>query len=616
MKSWTVFVPVVIGVVCTLAPSRAGPPAVESQPAGKPVKLNNLVTELVRAELPKRSRGEYVFENPRDGWLFFSVPAETLTLGKVVISLDNSPREQAILSRTMGRHGEAMRWLPAGSHTLQVWSEGKPAGSLVVRTIPEIILTTFQGDFHSPDGSAAKRLFTKQAPGEDRLLLYYWDFLDKYVLDNVNVIQSLYRKSPEMDRWLAEGRRLIVGGYFPSEKPDALYAHWSEGINARNSSGVLVDEFVPPTLHISERDRVLGGYHAGYGCSPETLAVIRRIHADAHGRKGKFYAYLGLPGAATAEDCRGLMEVLDACGYYWAWESYLWEQPSIAEANACIEKLLSGRMREFRKVFPGCEKRCVICPSILDDWDCIPHVDYKVWLDMQMNAIAHDAAFEGLYGIAPYQCRNADPEMVRWTSALYRHYCIEGRTELLSAKYRYTLMTEYLRNADFAAKAAEWDVQPATAGSVQFKKIGDLPFKKGYLPRGPGVMTMKRIAKKANVVRQMLKNLQPGRLYSFGMFSGDPAATNLTTGQLYAHSVHIQGAELLPKECRQDFQRGDRAVPGSICWNYTYVVFKATKPTAMLEISDWMDKKSCGGPVGQELVFDFMQVQPFFPAER
>ena len=36
----------------------------------------------------------------------------------------------------------------------------------------------------------------------------------------------------------------------------------------------------------------------------------------------------------------------------------------------------------------------------------------------------------------------------------------------------------------------------------------------------------------------------------------------------------------------------------------------------MLEISDWIDEKTRGGPVGQELLFDFMQVQPFFPAER
>ena len=72
-----------------------------------------------------------------------------------------------------------------------------------------------------------------------------------------------------MDKWLREGRKLILGGYFPSEKPDALYAHWSEGMNATHSSGVLVDEFVSPTHNISEADRVLGGYRAGYGFSPE-----------------------------------------------------------------------------------------------------------------------------------------------------------------------------------------------------------------------------------------------------------------------------------------------------------------------------------------------------------
>ena len=418
MNLWKIFVSLVIGTLGMVATSRAVPPTEKIRPPGKPVKLNNLVTELVRTPFRQGGPATYCFENPRDGWIFVSVPAETAASGKVVVSLDNSSPEQPIVSRTRGRHGEAMRRLPAGRHTLTVWMHSKPAGELVVRTIPEIILTTFQGEFHSPDGSPAKRLFTKQVPAEDRLLLYYWDFLDQYVLDNVNVLQAVYRKSPEMDRWLAEGRRLILGGYFPSQEPGALYAQWSEGMHAANSSGVLVDEFVPPTLHISEADRVLGGYHPGYGFGPQVMAVIRRIHDDAGSRRGKFYAYLGLPGAAIAKDCQALMEVLGACGYYWAWESYLWEQPSASEAKACIEKLLCQRMRDFRHEFPGCGKRCVICPSILDDWDCRPDVDYKVWLDMQLNAIACDPAFDGLYGIAPYQCRNADPEMVRWTSAL------------------------------------------------------------------------------------------------------------------------------------------------------------------------------------------------------
>ena len=109
MKSWIVFVLVVIGAVCSFAISQAAPPRVETRPAQKPVKLNNLVTELVRTKFPECGRAEYLFENPRDGWVFFSVPAEAAASGKVVVSLGRTPREQAILSRTMGRHGEAMR---------------------------------------------------------------------------------------------------------------------------------------------------------------------------------------------------------------------------------------------------------------------------------------------------------------------------------------------------------------------------------------------------------------------------------------------------------------------------------------------------------------------------
>jgi len=588
------------------------PAGAEITAAEKPVKLNNLVTELVRVELPKSGLMEYPFQNPRDGWIFFSVPAETADSGKVIISIDGASREQAIISHEAGRHGESMRWLPKGMHRILVWTKNKPMGTLIVRTVPEIIFLRFTGDYDSPDGLPYKTS-QKEIHGADRLYLYYWDFLDKYILDNVNVIQANDSERPEIKRWIAEGRRLISGAHFPSRNPDELYSHWSGRMTASNISGVLVDEFVSPTGNISAKDKVLGRYNPGFGFKPEILSVIQRIHDDSNGRKRKFYAFLGMPEASTVQDCRPLMDVLEAYGYYWVWEAYLWEQKNISETAAYMEKHMLQRMRDFRREFPGCEKRLVFCPSILGAWDSIPYMDYKVWLDMQLNAVACNPAFEGIYGIAPYQSTTADPEMIRWVSALHRHYFIDGNTGLLSAKYGYTLMMEYLKNTDFAAGATAWDVRPAEEGSIQFKKIGDLPFKKGYLPLGPGVMTMKRSSQKANVVRQEIRNLQSGQLYSFRMFSGDPTATDLEPRRIYAHSVTINGADILPKEYRQDIQRGDGAVKDSICWNYTYMVFKATKPTAMLEISDWSDKKAPGGPAGQVLLFDFIQVQPFFP---
>ena len=46
-----------------------------------------------------------------------------------------------------------------------------------------------------------------------------------------------------------------------------------------------------------------------------------------------------------------------------------------------------------------------------------------------------------------------------------------------------------------------------------------------------------------------------------------------------------------------------------------YVVFRATGTTASLEISDWLKAEEPGAPVGEELYFDFIQVQPYFAGE-
>ena len=46
--------------------------------------------------------------------------------------------------------------------------------------------------------------------------------------------------------------------------------------------------------------------------------------------------------------------------------------------------------------------------------------------------------------------------------------------------------------------------------------------------------------------------------------------------------------------------------------NYHRIVFKPKSTTASLQISDWIDATETGGPVGQELIFNFVEVQPFY----
>lgn len=45
--------------------------------------------------------------------------------------------------------------------------------------------------------------------------------------------------------------------------------------------------------------------------------------------------------------------------------------------------------------------------------------------------------------------------------------------------------------------------------------------------------------------------------------------------------------------------------------NYHRRIFRATATTARLSVSDWESPGSAGGPPGQELMFNFIEIQPY-----
>ena len=51
-------------------------------------------------------------------------------------------------------------------------------------------------------------------------------------------------------------------------------------------------------------------------------------------------------------------------------------------------------------------------------------------------------------------------------------------------------------------------------------------------------------------------------------------------------------------------------------FNYHRRIFRAKAPAAKLTISDWINSEESGGPIGQELIFNFIEVQPFFAEEE
>ena len=71
-----------------------------------------------------------------------------------------------------------------------------------------------------------------------------------------------------------------------------------------------------------------------------------------------------------------------------------------------------------------------------------------------------------------------------------------------------------------------------------------------------------------------------------------------------AASLLVTGAEILPELCAQAVHQRRN--------NLLYVVFRAQAETALLTLSDWAEPSVPGGRSGQELLFDFVQVQPYF----
>ena len=577
-------------------------------PRQEPKKASNFVTELLNVDLRDTRHRVWEFVNPRDGWVFLTVPGMGRNGGvRAWVALDGAPREQAVLAPGDGGDGEAMRHLIRGVHRVEVWAEGGTAGALAVRAIPEIIFLRFTGDFHSPDGSPYKPSH-RSVHGADRLFLYYWDWLDKHILKNVNVIQGGSRDHPFMRQWLACGRKVIAGGHFSSQDPEELQAQWSRGLR-EPFHGVIIDEFVPPTGDISRRDSKLGGYRPGLGFDPEYMELITRLHGNPQ-LAGTLYAYLGMPWNAKAENCRMLIETLMACDYKWVWEAYLWEQPSERDAVTYIESAFRQRMLDFREAFPGAEANCVVCPSILEAWDSFPNMDFKVWLDMQFRMMATEPAFDGICGVIADQSTTADPELVCWLSRLLRHYCIQGHTGLVSPEYGYSLILRHLENPGLADGGAGWTISQAEPGSVRVVRASELPIKKGYLPKADNVLVMTRSAVKPNLVSQDIRALTPGHLFSLRMYSCDLG--DLATRKKHVQSVKLGAVTVLEERSLQDIQQGDGAGANTACWNYTYRVFRAITENGRIEISDWADATTPGAPIGQETLFCFFQVQPLF----
>jgi len=562
--------------------------------------LNNLVNELMNA----RERGllqqeTFAFVNPREGWVYVRVDADLGQGGRLAASLRGaSPMaDVVVLEDAAGQRNETMRCLPPGLHTLALDARGKcTVRNVIVRAIPELVYSRFNSNPHTaPFGP------------------YAGEFQDKYICDNVNVFVSGgdLDKQPHAKPWRDRGGRWLLHCSVPQETEDGKpitadgatdYIAKTYGYTQGSALGSIADEFGDSQVY----------------CAPYADAV-RRLRGQPGFANKRFYPYAN--NLYNGPEGRKLVQALVDTGGRIAWKRYLKQQPNEHAARLFLEEHLIHAAEQYRELCPNSLEHIVVCFGIFsapnEFLNSNPEANYRTYLDMQFHTVATHPAFRGTYGLMSYLSSYCDEETLRWVAHLFRHYGIEGRTDRATTDpYDMT----HLRNGDFARGLEGWTVRPAQDGSMTVRDCPGFGWLQGRYPRtaeGDTALVTVRSAKRPNVFSQTIKDLDPGKLYSLRLFSGD--FEDMSKKEQHAATVKLDRVELVPEQCfthviancySHHYGPYDRKKKAWM--NYHWRIFRAKARTATLTVTDWASAREPGGPVGQKLMFNYAVVQPYF----
>jgi hypothetical protein len=314
-------------------------------------------------------------------------------------------------------------------------------------------------------------------------------------------------------------------------------------------------------------------------------------------------------------------------GYRVALERYLHEMSSEKGSKEALQTFADG-LADWEAKEPGVKKQMVIAFGLFSmppgGINKQPNVDYHVWMDQQMNLVANHPEMSDISGVEWWTSLLADEETVRFVGKLYRHYAIEGKTEMLTKD---PLFLTHIQNADFEKGTEAWTLHPAEEGSIaakSFPRYGRIEGRYMGLGRpadpehiGDTFLWMKRSEKGPNTFSQTIQNLQPGRLYSMKMFSCDyndlvdPKARKREEASPFTGSVVLENVELDTKRSFVEMYSSNPEPKIPVWITYHWKVFRAQGATAKLIVSDWAGAKESRESFGQEHAFNFLEIQPY-----
>jgi len=596
----------------------AGKAEVTSPSVGRR-KLNNLVSELLAVSSISQSSQSFAFGCPTDGWIFLSATCEGT--GTVRIVLDQETRRDIVVHEGVGG-SEAMRYVSKGAHTVRVECEGNVGvETFVVKAIPELI--------HCGLG------FNPEIISYG---VYGMDFLKADILPNVTTLivpNNINLLKTVVDDWHGQGKKFVaeVGIDAQSKTAEDHFRFWSSFYEkAPFLDGIIINEFIVnrPVAEwaelTAERRARMERERQQYEVYGEAL---KRLRADARFKDKMFYGYVGGSGKKLDQEIIGtnFIRTIVDCGYRVALERYLHEMSSEQGSKSALETFIGG-IADWKAKEPSVKAQMVIAFGLFSmppgSINKQPNVDYHVWMDQQMNLVATHPVLEGIAGLEWWTSTLADEETVRFVGRLYRHYAIEGRTNLLTKD---PLFLTHVQNADFERGTNHWTLRPAEEGSItakSFARYGRIEGRYMGLGRpadpehiGDTFLWMRRSERGPNTFSQDIKDLQPGRLYSMKMFSCDyndlisPRPRKPDEALKFIGSVVLEGVEMDAKRSFTEMYSSNPEPKIPVWITYHWKVFRASGTAAKLTVSDWPGAQEPGASFGQEQIFNFLEIQPY-----
>ncbi|HTL57372.1 MAG TPA: hypothetical protein VL361_16935 [Candidatus Limnocylindrales bacterium] len=582
-------------------------------------RLNNLVSELVDLSKISTPTQSFQFSRANDGWIFISLRSKGE--GAVRILVDKELREPtAAVQDSAGLwRREAMSFVIQGKHTIQVECDGAAKlEKIEVRAIPELMHC---GLGYNPQIKAFG--------------VYDVDFLKADVLPNITTLHvpgSLQLSDSVIHDWHRQGRHFVgeTGVDSQAKTAEEHTKFWGSTLEKTPFlDGIIIDEFIvnnPVTWPLSqERQKRLEQEQQNYLLYGEALKQLR---AGQRFTNKMVYAYFGGSGKKLNQEVIGtnfIRNILN-CNYRIALERYLHEMSSEKGSQDALQLFIDG-ISDWEAREPGVKNQMVIAFGLFSmppgGLNKLPNVDYHVWMDQQMNLAANHPALAGVAGLEWWTSTLADEETVRFVGKLYRHYALEGQTNMFT---RDPLFMTHVQNGDFASGTEGWTLHAAEEGAIavkSFPRYGRIEGRFMGLGRpadpehiGDTFLWMKRSRKGRNTFSQRIKDLEPDRLYSLEMFSCDyddlihPKSKKIEETKSTG-TVTIDDVELDTKRSFTEVYASTPEPKIPVGITYYWRVFRAKAPTAQLTVSDWANPEPPDATFGQEQTFNFLEVQPY-----